>query len=82
MKEGKTPEPATLASCEPPRIAPNLFPEQSTVQALTALRASSTLEEKESLLKRLDEQQQQYIDANERVRRLSQNLAVAEAHTD
>ena len=45
VEEGETPEPATSASCEPSRIAPNPFPERSTAQALTALRASTILDE-------------------------------------
>ena len=45
VEEGETPEPATLASCEPSRIAPNSFPERSTAQALRELRTSTTLNE-------------------------------------
>ena len=30
VEEGETPEPATSASCEPSRTAPNSFPERST----------------------------------------------------
>ena len=81
MEEGKTPEPSTSALCNPSRIAPNPFPERSTAQALTALRASTTLDEP-IITNKLDEQQQRYIEENERARRLSQTLAIAEAHSD
>ena len=81
MGESETPKPATSASCEPSRIAPNPFPERSTAQALTALRALTTLDEP-IITNELDEQQQRYIMENERARRLSQTLAIAEAHSD
>ena len=42
VEDGETPEPATSASSEPSRIAPNPFPERSTAQALTALRVSTS----------------------------------------
>ena len=64
LEEGETPEPATSASCEPSRIAPNPFPERSTAQMLTALRASTTLDEP-IITNKLDEQQQRYIEENE-----------------
>ena len=60
VEEGETPEPATSASCEPSRIAPNPFPERSTAQALTELRASTTLDEP-IIINKLDEQQQRYF---------------------
>ena len=75
-EKGKIPEPATSASCEPPRIAPNPFPERRT-----ALRASTTLN-KPIITNNLDEQQQCYSEENERARRPSQTLAIAEAHSD
>ena len=81
VEEGETPEPATSASCEPSRIAPNPFPERSTAQMLTALRASTTLDEP-IITNKLDKQQQCYIEENERARRLSQTLAIDEAHLD
>ena len=81
MEEGETPEPATSASCEPSCIAPIPFLERSTAQALTALRGSITLDEP-IITNKLDEQQQRYIEENERDRRLSQTLAIAEAHSD
>ena len=80
VEEGETPETATSSSCEPSRIAPNPFPERSTAQALTALRDSTTLEEP-IITNNLDEQQQPYSEENERARRLSQTLAIAEAHS-
>ena len=80
-EEGEIPDPATLASCEPSGIAPNPFPERSAAQTLTALRASATLDEP-IITNKLDEQQQRYIEENERARRLSQTLAIAEAHSD
>ena len=70
LKEGETPEPATSASCKPSRIVPNPLPERSTAQALTALRASTTLDEL-IITNGLDEQQQRYIEGNGRARRLS-----------
>ena len=76
VEAGKNPEPATSASCEPSRIAPNPFPERRT-----ALRASTTLN-KPIITNNLDEQQQCYIEENERARRLSQTLAIAEAQSD
>ena len=81
VEEGETPEPATSASCEPSCIAPNPFPERSTAQALTALLASTTLREP-IITNELDQQQQRYIEENERARRLSETLAIAEAHSD
>ena len=45
VEDGEISEPATSASCDPSRIAPNPFPERITAQALTALRASTTLDE-------------------------------------
>ena len=81
MEEGKTPEPSTSALCNPSRIAPNPFPERSAAQVLTALRASTPLDEP-IMTNELDEQQQRYIEENERDRRLSQTLAIAEAHSD
>ena len=81
VEEGETPETAASASCEPSRIAPNPFPERSTAQAITTLRASATLDEP-IITNKLDEQQQRYIEENERARRLSQTLAIAEAHSD
>ena len=45
VEEGETPETTTSASCEPSHIAPSPFTERSTAQALTALRASTTLDE-------------------------------------
>ena len=63
VEEGETLEPATSASCEPPCIAPNPFPERSTAQALTALHASTTLDEP-IITNKLDEQQQRYIEEN------------------
>ena len=60
---------------------PSPFPERSTAQALTALRALTTLDEP-IITNELDEQQQRYIEWNERAKRLSQTLATAEAHTD
>ena len=81
MEEGETPEPATSASCEPSRIAPNPFPERSTAQTLTTLRASTTLDEP-IITNMLDEQQQRYIEDNESARRLSQTFDIAEAHSD
>ena len=81
VEEGEPPEPATSASCEPSRLAPNPFPERTTAQALTALRASTTLDGP-IITKETDEQQQRYIEENERARRLSQTLAIAEAHSD
>ena len=53
----------------------------STAQALTALRASTTLDEP-ILTNKLDEQQQRYVEENERARRLFQILAIDEAHSD
>ena len=79
-EKGKIPEPATSASCEPPRIAPNPFPERSTAQLLTALRASTTPDE--PITNKLDEQQQRYFEENERDSRLSPKLSIAEAHSD
>ena len=70
VEEGETREPATSASCEPSRIAPNPFPERSTAQTLTELRASTTLDEP-IVTNDLDKQQQRYIEENERARRLS-----------
>ena len=59
------------------------FPDRSTAHALTALCLSNTLEEEERIITdTLDEQHQQYIDTNKRARRLSKNLAVADAPTD
>ena len=81
MEEGGTPEPTMSASCKPSRIAPNPFPERSTAQALTALRASTTLDEL-IITNKLDENQKRYIEENERARRLSQTLAIAEAYLD
>ena len=69
VEAGETPEPATSASCKPSRIAPNPFPERSTDQAPTALRASSTLDEP-IITNKLDEQQLLYIEENEKARRL------------
>ena len=80
-EKGKIPEPATSASSEPSRIAPNPCPERTTAQAFTALRASTTLREP-IITNKLDEQQQRYIQENERDRRLSQTLAIAEAQSD
>ena len=57
------------------------FPERSTAQTLTALRVSTTLDEP-IITDKLDEQEQRYIEENERARRLSQTLAIAEAHSD
>ena len=74
VEEVETPEPATSAPCGSSRIAPNPFPERSTAQALTALRASTTLDEP-IITNKLDEQQQRYIEENERARRLSQTFA-------
>ena len=81
VEEGETPEPATSASCEPSRIAPNPFPEQSTAKALTSLRASTTLDEP-IITNDLDKQQQRYIEENERARRLFNTLSITEAHTN
>ena len=81
MDESGTPESATSASCEPSCIAPNPFPERSTAEALTALRASTTLDEP-IITNELDEQQQRYIEDNEIARCLSQIQAIAEAHSD
>ena len=81
VEEGEPPEPATSASCEPSHIAPNPFPERSTAQELTALRASTT-PDKLIITNQLYEQQQRYIEENERARHLSQTLAIAEAHSD
>ena len=81
VEEGETPEPATSALCEPSCIAPNPFPERSTAQELTALRASTT-PDKLIITNQLDEQQQRYIEDNEKDRRLSQILAIAEVHSD
>ena len=81
VEEGEVPEPDTSASGNPSRIAPNPFPERSTAQALTALRASTTLDEP-IIINKLDEQKQRYIEENERARRLAQTLAIAEAHSD
>ena len=81
VEAGETPEPATSASYKPSRIAPNPFPGRSTAQTLTTLRASTTLDEP-IITNKLDEQQQRYIEWNERAKRLSQTLATAEAHTD
>ena len=78
---GEDPEPVTSASREPSRIAPNPYPERSTAQALTELRGKTTLDEP-IINNELDEQQQRYIEENERYRRLSQILAIAEAHSD
>ena len=80
VEEGETPKPATSASCEPSRIPPNSFPERSTAQVLTELRASTTLDES-IITNELDKQQQRYIEENERARRLSQTLAIAEVRT-
>ena len=80
VEEGGIPEPATSASCEPSRVAPNAFPERITAQALTALRVSTTVDER-YITNDLDEQQQRYIKENERDRRLSQKLAIAEANS-
>ena len=55
VEEGEIPKPATSASCEPSRIAPNPFPERSPAQALTALRDSATLDEP-IITNELDEQ--------------------------
>ena len=55
VEEGETPEPAMSASCEPSRIAPNPFPERSTAQELTALRAPTNLDEP-IIINKLDEQ--------------------------
>ena len=55
MEEGGTPEPTMSASCKPSRIAPNPFLERSTDQTLTALRASTTLDEP-IITNKLDEQ--------------------------
>ena len=57
------------------------IPERSTAQVLTALRASTTLD-KPIITNKPDEQQQRYIEENERARRLSQTLAIDEAHSD
>ena len=65
---------------QPSRIAQNPFPERSTAQLLTALRASTTPDE--PITNKLDEKQQRYIEENKRARRLSQTLAIAEAHSD
>ena len=81
VEEGEIPEPATSASCDPPRIAPNSFPERSTAQALIALRASTTLDEP-VITNELDEQQRRYIEENERARCLSQTLAITKAHSE
>ena len=81
LEEGETPEHATSASRKRTRIAPNPFPERSTTQALAALRASTTLHEP-IITNNLDEQQQRYIEENERARLLSQTLAIAEAQSD
>ena len=50
-------------------------------QALTALRASTTLD-KPINTNKLDAQQQRYIEENERAKRLFQTLATAEAYSD
>ena len=81
MEEGETSEPATSVSCETSRIAPNPFPERSTAQTLTALRVSTTLDEP-IITNKLDDQQQHCTEGSERARRLSQTLAIAEAHSD
>ena len=74
LEEGETPEPATSASREPCRTVPNPFPKRSTAKMLTALRASTTLDEP-IITNKLNEQQQRYIEENERARRLSQTFA-------
>ena len=81
LEESGTPEPATSASCESSRIAPNPFPERSTTQGLTALRASTNLDEP-IITNKLDDQQRRYTEENERARRLSHTLAIIEAHSD
>ena len=81
LEEGETPEPATSVSRETCRTAPNPFPERSTAKMLTALRASTTLDEP-IITNKLNEKQQHYIEENEESRRLSQTLAIAEAYSD
>ena len=80
VEAGKNPEPATSAPCESSRVASNTFPERSTAKALTPLRGSTTLD-KPIITNRLDEQQQRHLEKNERARRLSQTLAIAEAYS-
>ena len=81
VEEGEVTELDTSVSRETSRIAPNPFPERSTAQSLTALRSSTTLDVP-IITNHLDEQQQRYIEENERARRLSQTLAIAEPHSD
>ena len=78
VEEGETPELAMSASSEPSRIAPNPFPERSTAQMLTALRASTTLDEP-FITNELNEQQQRYIEENKRSKCLYRTLAIAKA---
>ena len=73
--------PATSASCAPSRIAPNPFPERSTAQTLTALRASTTID-KSIITNKLGEKKRQIIDDIESSRRLAQTLAMTEAHSN
>ena len=55
-EESEDPEHDMSVSQEPSRITPNPFSERSTSQALTALRASTPLDEP-IITKKLDEQQ-------------------------
>ena len=59
----------------------NPFPERCTAQTLTALRASTTLDEP-IITNKLYEKQQRYFEENERARRLSQTLAITKAHSE
>ena len=78
VEEGEVPEPDTSASGNSSRIAPNPFPERSTAQALTALRASTTPDEP-IIINKLDEQKQRYIEENKRSKCLYRTLAIAKA---
>ena len=67
---GEDPDPDTLPSHIPSHIAPNTFPGRSTALAPRVLRATTTLNEP-IITNKLDEQQQHFIDENERAGRLS-----------
>ena len=74
----KVPEPNTPRKSS--RTATNHFPDRITAHALTALRATSTIEEESSPTSSISNNSS--LSMPTRAKRLSENLAIAEAHTD